>query len=192
MTALWVVLGFIALILIVAYAWYASLIGRRNQAQQALSSIDVELNKRHDLLPNIVKLAQKFMTHERSLLEELTSLRARVGEPYRRDDPAAVREHLDAARALDAGMIKFFATAENYPELKSADTILRAQETFEEVEGHIAAARRFYNAAVTSLNNAIQIFPGNLIAGVAGVTSMPFYEVEERVRAPVNVDDYMK
>lgn len=192
MTGLWIAMGVLGGILLIGYVWYATIIGRRNQAQQALSTIDVELRKRHDLLPNILKLAQRFMTHEKALLEELTALRARVSQPYQAGDAAAVKQHLDAARALDAGMMRLFAVAENYPELKSADTILRAQETFEEVEGHISAARRFYNAAVTSLNNAIQIFPGSIIAGMAGVAALPFYEIEPEARAPVNVDDYMK
>ena len=88
--------------------------------------------------------------------------------------------------------MRFFATAEAYPELRSAEAMTKAQDTYTEVEGHISAARRFYNAAVTDLNNAVEVFPGSVIAGMAGVKPMPFYEVEEAARAPVNAGDYLK
>ena len=179
-------------LLVLGYIWYASLIGRRNKAREALSSIDVQLRKRHDLLPNILKLAQKFMTHEKELLDRITALRGQAMAGYRADDPDAVRQHLEAERELQAQTLRFFAVAENYPELRSSDTVLEAQQTFTEVEGHISAARRFYNAAVTDLNNACEIFPGNVIAGIAKVRPMPFFEIEESARAPVDVDDYLK
>jgi LemA protein len=181
-----------AVILVGGYAWYVSLITRRNEVREAMGSIDVQLRKRFDLLPNIVALAQKFMTHERELLEGLTALRAKVAAPYAKDDPAAVATHLEASRSLEAGMMRLFAVAENYPELRSAETVTRAQATFEEVEGNIAAARRFYNSAVTRLNNAVEIFPGSVIARIANVQPFPFYEVEDAAaRAPVDVNKLM-
>jgi LemA protein len=181
-----------AAILVGGYVWYVSLITRRNEVREAMGSIDVQLRKRFDLLPNIVALAQKFMTHERELLEGLTALRAKVAEPYAKDDPAAVGAHLEASRALEAGMMRLFAVAENYPELRSAETVTRAQATFEEVEGNIAAARRFYNSAVTRLNNAVEIFPGSIIARIANVQPFPFYEVEDAAaREPVDVNKLM-
>ena len=181
-----------AVILVGGYVWYVSLITRRNEVREAMGSIDVQLRKRFDLLPNIVALAQKFMTHERELLEGLTALRAKVAEPYAKDDPAAVATHLEASRSLEAGMLRLFAVAENYPELRSAETVTRAQATFEEVEGNIAAARRFYNSAVTRLNNAVEIFPGSVIARIANVQPFPFYEVEDAAaREPVDVNKLM-
>ncbi|MBX3489628.1 LemA family protein [Parvibaculum sp.] len=174
------------------YAWYVALITRRNEVREAMGSIDVQLRKRFDLLPNVVALAQKFMTHEKELLEGLTALRAKVAEPYAKEDPAAVATHLDASRALETGMMRLFAVAENYPELRSAETITRAQAAFEEVEGNIAAARRFYNSAVTRLNNAVEVFPGSIVAGFAKVQSFPFYEVEDAAaRQPVDVNQLM-
>lgn len=181
-----------AAVLVGGYVWYVSLITRRNEVREAMGSIDVQLRKRFDLLPNIVALARKFMTHERELLEGLTALRAKVAEPYAKDDPAAVATHLEASRALEAGMMRLFAVAENYPELRSAETVTRAQATFEEVEGNIAAARRFYNSAVTRLNNAVEIFPGSVIARIANVQPFPFYEVEDAAaREPVDVNKLM-
>lgn len=178
---------------IIAYILYARVIGLKNKAREALASIDVQLRKRHDLVPNIVTLAQKFMTHEKELLENVIAARNLARADYSRDDPDAVKQHLDAERQLGAGMMQLFAVAENYPELRSSDTITTAQQTVNEVEGHIAAARRFYNSAVTDLNNATEIWPSSSIARMAGVKEMPYFEIEdEAVREPVNVADYMK
>ena len=188
-----VILGIVVIGGIVIYGWYVSLIKRRNQALEALSSIDVQLRQRFDLIPNVLKLAQKYMYHERGLLTEITELRNTVQQPYNRAKPDEVAQHLNASRALESGMGRIFALAENYPDLKADGTIMRAQETYEEVEGHISAARRFYNAAVGDLNNAVQIFPGSLIAGWANVRAMPFYEVDDpEIRKPISVDDVMR
>lgn len=180
------------IVLVIGYIWYATLIRRRNRAQEALSSIDVQLRKRHDLLPNILKLADRFMAHERDLLTRVTDLRNQAQKPYDPNQQAEVREHLDAEGSLQAGVRQLFALAENYPELRSSETVVQAQETFNEVEGHISAARRFYNSAVTDLNSAIQVWPGPLIAGIAGVQAMPFFEIEdEAVRRPIDADSYI-
>lgn len=181
----------VIVVLVIGYGWYASIISRRNRALEALSSIDVQLRKRHDLIPNVVKLAGKFMEHEKELLTQLTELRSQAMKDYSPDDPEAVKQHLEAERGLQGAMLKFFAVAENYPDLKSSETIVTAQHTFTEVEGHIAAARRFYNAAVTALNNAVQIFPGSLFAQLAKVQAMPFFEIEESAREPVDVNDLL-
>lgn len=186
-----IVLGIIALVLIGGYVWYVTLIARRNRAREALSSIDVQLRKRHDLIPNVLTIAKRFMEHEKELFAEVTELRARAMSEYDPGDPAAVKGHIEAERSLQAGMMRIFATAEAYPELRSADTMVNAQDTYSEVEGHIAAARRFYNAAVTDLNNAAEIFPGSVIARIAGVKLMPFYEAEEAARKPVSAGDYL-
>jgi len=193
METLWVIVGIAVLVLVFGYYWYVSLIRRKNQVLEALGSIDVQLRKRFDLIPNVLKLAQRYLDHEKALLTEITELRARVEAPYDKGVPAEVAAHVEASQALEVGLGRLFAVAENYPDLKADSTIIRAQETYEEVEGHIAAARRFYNSAVGELNNAVEIFPGNIIAGWAGVRAMPFYEVETAaIRQPVDVDDVMR
>lgn len=193
MTGLWILIGIVVVVLLIVYFWYMALIKRRNQALEALSSIDVQLRKRFDLIPNVLKIASKFMAHEKGLMEQITALRTKSMEGYQEKDPDAVQEHLQASGKLGGAMMQLFAVAENYPELKSNETMVTAQHTYSEVEGHIAAARRFYNAAVTQLNNSVQIFPGNLIAGMAGVKEMPFYEEEdEAAKAPVDAGDHLK
>lgn len=190
MTATLIIL--FGVIIAVGYLWYMAMVRRRNQAQQALSSIDVQLRKRHDLVPNVLKLADRFMSHERDLLQRVTELRNGAQQPY---DPAKadeVGQHLEAEGALQAGLRQLFAVAENYPELRSSETVVEAQTTFAEVEGNIAAARRAYNASVTNLNDTIQIWPGGIIAGIARIETMPFFEIEDdAARQPVDANDFL-
>lgn len=187
----WTLIAVFAIPLIVLYGWYASIIGKRNKAQEALSGIDVQLKKRSNLIPNILKIAKKFMDHEKSLLTEITALRERVDQDYDKSDKGEVQQHLNASELLAGKMGQLMVSVEDYPELKSNETMIQAMQTYNEVEAQIAAARRFYNSSVTSLNNSIQIFPGNLLAGLANASVLPFYEAEEAAKAPVNAGEYL-
>ena len=178
-------------IALVPYIWYASIISKRNKALEALSTIDVQMKMRFDLVPNILKIARKFMDHEKALLTEITALREQADASYDHKDQAAVQEHLAAAEKLTSKMGQFMVQVENYPDLKSDQTMIQAMQTYNEAEAQISAARRFYNSAVTSLNNAVQIFPGNLIGNMAGVAPMPFFEAPDAVREPIDADKYL-
>ena len=179
-------------IVVIGYIWYVSIIGRRNKAQEAFSGIDVQLKKRHDLIPNILTIAKRFMEHERGLLEDITRLRAQALEAGDgKADPEAAKKLFEIEAALQGRMGQLMVAVENYPDLKSDQTMLQAQRSYNEVEANIAAARRFYNSAVTALRNSIQIFPGTLIAGMAGVGDMPLFEAAEADRAPVDADKYL-
>lgn len=178
-------------LLIALYFWYASIISKRNKALEALSGVDVQLKKRSNLIPNILTIAKKYMEHEKTLLEEITQLRGRGDEPYDLKNSDAVKEHLSTASLLSGKMSKFMLSVENYPDLKASETMLQAQQTYNECEEHIAAARRFYNSSVTSIRNAIQVFPGNVIASIAGVSDMPFFEADEPAKKPVNALDHL-
>ena len=107
-------------------------------------------------------------------------------------DLAEFEQHLAVAEQLTGKMGQLMIAVEDYPDLKSDQTMIQAMQTYNEVEAQIAAARRFYNSAVTSLNSSVQIFPGNIIAGMVGVSEMPFYEADEASKASVNADDYLK
>lgn len=180
------------IIFVVSYMWYVAIIKRRNRVREALSSIDVQLKKRHDLLPNVLKLANQFMTHERDLLERVTQLRTEAQASYDEQKSDDVEKHLNAEGGLQQSLHHLFAVAENYPDLRSSETIVQTQQEFGEVEGHIAAARRFYNAAVTRLDNAVQIFPGTVIGRLAGVEQMPFFELaDSSERENVDVDAFL-
>lgn len=174
-----------------AYFWYASIISKRNKALETLSGIDVQLKKRHDLIPNVVKLAKKFMEHEKGLLEEITELRSQAVKGYTPEDSDSLSKHLSVEQLLSGKMGQLMVAVEDYPDLKSDETMLQAQRTYNEVEEQISAARRFYNASVTSLNNSVQIFPGNIIARKVKISAMPFFETDEASKAPVNADDIL-
>lgn len=171
---------------VVLYIWYAKIVARRNTAGEALSGIDVQLTKRSELIPNILAIAKKFMAHEKELLEEVTKLRSKATAGYDALDPKQVAKHFDDSAALGAQMGKLMISMEAYPDLKSDKTMIQAQKTYNEVEAQIAAARRFYNSAVSDLNNSIEIFPGSLLAPLANSRVMPFYEGDAASREPVD------
>ncbi len=169
------------------YFWYVAIITRRNKVQEALSSVAVHLNQRHDLIPNIVALAGRYMEHERALLTEVTRLReqAQTTTPGNPAD-AARRFALEGELGQRVGQV--MVGMEAYPELKADRPVMEAQRTWTETEAQITASRRFYNAAVNQLNNAIQIFPGSIIAAVAGVAAMPFFEAPAEAHVAPTVD----
>lgn len=181
-----ITLAVLGLVLVVLYFWYVGIISKKNKASEALSSIDVQLKQRTDLLPNVLTIAKKYMEHEKSLLTELTDLRTRADAPYDKTNASDVASHLALAESLSSKMGQLKIAVENYPTLKADETMMQAMRSYNEVEAQIAAARRFYNSAVTALNNSIQIFPGNLIAKGVGVKSLPFYVTAEADKAPVD------
>lgn len=170
-----------AVVLVGLYIWYATIVARRNRVAEALAGIDAQLNQRHDLIPNLLAIAKRYMAHESALLAEVTGLRATAAAPA---DPAA---KFAAEAQLEAGLGRLFAVAENYPDLKADGPMIEAQRGLQEVETNIAAARRFYNAAVADLRNAVQIFPGTLLAGLAGASvPPPMFEAPAASRGPVD------
>lgn len=179
--------GIIIFILFIAWSMYARAISVKNKASEAESAIDVQLQKRRDLVPNVLKLAKKFMEHEASILGELTELRSSMAGLQSGVSAEAIK--MDGA--ISGALGRFFAVAENYPDLKSDTTVVNAQDTFEEVEGHIAAARRFYNAAVLENNNMCETFPMSFFAGMVGAKELPFFEATAEAKKPIDVDDYM-
>lgn len=186
-----IILTILVVAALMLYLLYAGIIKNRNKAQEALSGIDVQLNKRHDLIPNILTIAKKFMEHEKSLLEEVTKLRTQAMQGYDKTDKNQVQEHLNLESLLQGKMGQLMVAVEAYPDLKSDATMVQAQQTYNEVEEHIAASRRFYNAAVTQLNNSVQIFPGSIIANMINVKEMPFFDAPEAVKEPVNASDFL-
>lgn len=174
------------------YVWYASIVRRRNRVLEALAGIDVQLQQRHDLIPNVLTLARRFMEHERTLITEITTLRARASEQVGQRDFARIPEKFAAEAELGREVGRLFALAENYPQLKSDAPMIEAQRTYAEVEANIAAARRFYNTTVGDLRNAVQIFPGSLLKGLAGVSMLPaFFEAPDAARRSVNAADHL-
>lgn len=186
---LWVV---IAAVLAGLYAWYASIVARRNRVSEALSGIDVQLQQRQDLIPGVLTIAKRFMTHESELLATITELRSKASGKAGNLDFSAVPAKFETEAMLGREMGRLFALSENYPQLKSDGPMMEAQRAYQEVEANVAAARRFYNSSVGDLRNAVQIFPGQLLMGLAGVSAIPpFFETTDEARAPVDASKYL-
>ena len=179
------------LILVIIYIWYISIVKKKNQVLESLSGIDVQLTKRYDLIPNILKIAQSFMDHERDLITEVTALRAKIPNYYNHDSKEELSEYFKTSNEMAMKMANLLMQVENYPNLKSDQTMLQAQLTYNEVEEHLSAARRFYNSAVTELNNSIQIFPGNIIAKLASAQVMPFYNANEIQKESIDANKFL-
>jgi LemA protein len=182
---LWIVVG---ALLAGAYAWYVTLISRRNKVREAMSSVDVHLTQRHDLIPNLVALAGQYMQHERELLAEVTRLREAASHATGAT-PKAVGQRFDVEQQLSQRVSQVFARLEAHPDLKAAGPLMEAQTAWVEVEAQVTAARRFYNAAVNQLNNSVQMFPGSVIAIAVGVDAMPFFEAPAAAREAPQVGD---
>ena len=185
----WLIGGIVVGVLF--YAQYVRLIVVRNKVRESASDIDVQLKKRYDLIPNMLQMAAKFMEHEKSLMTELTELRVKAMSNTFVNSP---KEKMELESLLNQKLNEFKVSLENYPDLKSNQTMITAMQSMNEVEEHIAAARRFYNSNVTRLKNAVEIFPGNLVAVLVGVDykSTPFFEISDMERQAINSKDYFK
>lgn len=190
MSTEWIIGIVIFAILLVIYLIYVSLIQKKNKVKESFSSIDVQLKKRYDLIPNILVIANKFMEHERNLIENVTKLRAQAVKMQ--SDFNNISDKIKLDSEIQKQMGQLMISVENYPQLKSDQTMMQAMQTYNEVEEHIAAARRFYNASVLELNNAVEIFPSSLIALMLNIKTMPFFEVEEKERQRVDASQYLK
>ena len=179
-----------AFILFIFYNLYVSVLQKKNKVMEAFSSIDVQLKKRYDLIPNILTIANKFMEHERGLFEEVTKLRTQAVTLAGNVDNIAQKLELDSQIRNLMGQI--LVSVENYPELKSDQTMVTAMQTYNEVEEHIAASRRFYNSAALELNNAVEIFPSSVVASFLGIKRQEFFKTEEITRKPINASDFLK
>jgi len=173
----------------VFYMLYVSLIKKKNKVKEASSGVDVQLKKRHDLIPNLLQTAAKFMAHETQLMEDITKLRTEAMNSSFANDP---KQTAKLENNLSAKLRELNVSVENYPNLKSDQTMVQAMESMKDVEEHIAAARRFYNSAVNELNNAVEIFPSNLVANMLGIKQAVFFEIPENERQPVHAGDYFK
>lgn len=178
------------IVLIGGYRTYVSVIEKKNKVQEAFRSIDVQLQKRYDLIPNILTMAQKFMEHERGLFEEVTRLRTEAMSLPADMNNMGKKIQLDSQIKDLMGQI--MVSVENYPQLKSDQTMVTAMQTYNEVEEHIAASRRFYNSAVLELNNAVEIFPSSIFASMVGAQKQEFFQADDVARKAVNASDYLK
>jgi len=172
----------LAIIVVVAFiliGMYNSLVGLRNQVKNAWSQIDVQLKRRHDLIPNLVETAKGYMKHERETLEGITNARSRAMQAQ------SVGDKAQAEGELGNLMSKFFLVVENYPDLKANQNFLALQEELTSTENKIAFSRQAYNDQVLFYNNKIQMFPSNIIAGAFGFQQSEFFGVEDKAEREV-------
>jgi len=185
MTGLLIFLGVIAVVVIYVIAIYNGLVTLRNQFKNAFSQIDVQLQRRYDLIPNLVKTAKGYMKHERETLEAVIQARNQAANAARavEADPTnamAMRELGGAENALTGMLGRFFALAEAYPDLKANQTMMQLQEELSSTENKIAFARQAYNDAVMHYNNKRESFPDNIVAGSFAFTAAQLLELEDQ------------
>jgi LemA protein len=172
MTVLIAIIVIILLLIALVIGIYNSLIRLRNQVDNAWSQIDVQLKRRHDLIPNLVETARGYMQHERQTFEEITKARsAAMGAK-------SVSEASKAEGALGEALSKFLLVVENYPDLKANTNFLSLQEELTSTENKISFARQSYNDQVLFFNNKIQMFPSNIVANMFSFAKRDFFEIE--------------
>ena len=182
MSALWIAVALVALVLLYAIYLFNRLVSLRNRVDNGWSQIDVQLRRRYDLIPNLVQTVKGYAAHERELFEHVAEARSQaIGA-------STVGDQAQAENQLTAGLRRLMAVAENYPELKASQNFLALQEELTGTESRIAYARQFYNDQVMRLNTLIQSFPSSIVARAFGFQERPFFEIEEGTRGPVQVD----
>jgi LemA protein len=168
----------IVLLLLIPVFIYNNLVRKKNAVDNAFFSMDVMLKKRFDLIPMLVDTVKGYAAHEKDLLTQLTALRQKVTA-----GPSTINEKVEFDNALSAVLSQILVTVENYPVLKASDNFLRLQGAINETEEQLAASRRFYNAAVNDYHNAIGTFPGNIMAGWAGMKPRTFFSIPDSDKA---------
>jgi LemA protein len=159
-----------------------SMIGARNRVDESWSGIDVQLKRRHDLVPNLVETVKGYATHEREVFEKVTAARAEATKAHTPAEAAQKEGQLTAA------LTDLRAVAENYPALRATENFQKLQNELTEIEDEIQASRRIYNSNVQAYNTKIQVFPNSIIANNRGFTAREFFEIEDAAdREPVQV-----
>jgi LemA protein len=174
-------LVFLVVIAVVLISMYNGLVQQRIRCDSAWSDIDVQLKRRHDLIPNLVETVKGYAAHEKGTFENIARLRSQAMQAATPADRAAAENQLGGA------LKSLFAVAENYPELKASEHFIELQKSLSQTEDSIQNARRYYNVVVRDMNTKIQSFPSNLIAGMFGFVARQFFETTEVDREPVQV-----
>ncbi len=174
--------GLIAVIfvIIIIFAMYNNLIRKKNAIDNAYGSIDSQLKKRYDLIPNLVSTVKQYAEHEKELLTNITNLRTKVLD-------SNSDERIDLDNQISQSLRGIMVAVENYPELKANENFINLQKSLNEVESQIAAARRAYNSVVTEYNIAIESAPQNIVAGMMKLTKRNVFEIPDTERENIDV-----
>jgi LemA protein len=171
--ALWLIIGIIVILLIAFVAIYNGLVRLRNQVKNAWAQIDVQLKRRHDLIPNLIEMVKGYMKYERATLEAITKARTVAQQA----NTASPGERGKAEGELSSALNRLLAVVERYPDLKASQNFMSLQEELASTENKISFSRQFYNDSVMQFNNQIQMFPSNVVAGMTGFKQGEFFEV---------------
>src|SRR2546423_9309725 len=182
MIAVIVIAVIVVLILLVFWLGYNGLVKRRNQVDNAWSQIDVQLKRRHDLIPNLVETVKGYAAHERGTFEAVTNARAQAVAAGASGSPQQMAQ---AENALTGALRSLFAVAENYPQLQAVQEFKDLSENLTATEDKIAFARRFYNGNVRDYNTSLQTFPTNLFAGMLGFKPEEYFELADATERAV-------
>ncbi len=170
-----VVIGILVVVVLIIVGIYNGLVGARNQVKNAWAQIDVQLKRRHDLIPNLIETVKGYMQHERGTLEAVTNARTTAIKAADGGVAAQARAEGELSQAL-GGLL---AVAENYPDLKASQNFLALQEELTSTENKISFSRQFYNDSMLQFNNKTQMFPSNIIASMGGFKAGEFFEVTD-------------
>lgn len=182
-----ITVGIIVLVLLLLLGWiissYNRLVRLRNRVEESWRQIDVELTRRHDLIPNLVETVKGYASHERGTLEEVMQARNQAAAPSASPAERAARENV-----LTGALRQLFAVAEAYPDLKANVNFQQLSSSLEETENRLANARRYYNAIVRENNTTVESFPTNIIAGLFKFVRAEYFEADEPQRQVPEVD----
>jgi len=184
MTILYIVLAVIALLLVWAVFLYNSLVRLNNRTKEGWSDIDVQLKRRHDLIPNLLNSVKGYMEHEKSLLQKVTELRSQAMSAQAGGNTA---ELANVENQLSGMLGKLQIAVEAYPDLKANTNVAQLMDELSDTENKIQAARRFYNGMVRDFNTKIETFPNNMIAGMLKFKAYEYFEAEAGERENVEV-----
>jgi len=171
--AAYIIIGVVVVLLIIFLTIYNGLVRRRNQVKNSWAQIDVQLKRRHDLIPNLVETAKGYMKHERETLESVTKARNLAQQL----SSAGAGERAKAEGELSSVLSRLLAVVENYPDLKANQNFLALQEELASTENKISFSRQYYNDSVLRYNNQTQMFPSNIVASMTGFKASEFFEV---------------
>ncbi|MFL3667397.1 MAG: LemA family protein [Verrucomicrobiota bacterium] len=187
MTGLVIIFAAIVGLAVIVGLWvmgiYNGLIRKRNAKDNNYSQIGIQLTRKYDLIPNLVKLVKGYMKHERTTLEEVIQARnmaanANAAVSANPSDPAAMKQMVAAEGTLGGVMGRLFALSESYPDLKANQNMMQLTEELTSTENKVTFSRQAFNDSVMGYNNALQVFPANMVAGMFGFTEAIFFEVE--------------
>jgi LemA protein len=177
-----IVIGLVVLLALIFILIRNSMIGSRNRVDESWSGIDVQLKRRHDLVPNLVETVKGYAKHEREVFEKATTARSEAMKA------SSVRDTAEAEGKLSGAITDLRAVAENYPDLRATENFQQLSRNLSEIEDEIQASRRIYNSNVQSYNTKIQIFPNSIVANMGGFDPREFFEIETASeREPVQV-----